>query len=65
LGLAVQILPPIGYIDQPANSFATKFVHMSWNKVRDLAENGSDSEPVFQPKGSPSQGQYKALPSQK
>ncbi|BDA50841.1 pre-mRNA 3' end processing protein WDR33 [Coccomyxa sp. Obi] len=31
---ALKILPPLGYIDQPANSFATKFVHMSWNKVR-------------------------------
>ncbi|EIE19507.1 WD40 repeat-like protein [Coccomyxa subellipsoidea C-169] len=31
---ALRILPPMGYIDQPANSFATKFVHMSWNKVR-------------------------------
>jgi hypothetical protein len=31
--LVVQMLPPVGYIGQPASSFATKFVHMSWNKV--------------------------------
>ena len=32
-----QMLPPCGYVGQPATSYATKFVHVSVNKVRDLA----------------------------
>ena len=30
----MQMLPPAGYVGEPASSFATTFVHMSWNKVR-------------------------------
>ena len=30
----MQLLPPVAYEDCPASSFATKFVHVSTNKVR-------------------------------
>lgn len=33
----MQLLPPCGYIGQPATCYATKFVHVSVNKVRRLA----------------------------
>ena len=32
--MRVQMLPPVGYVGQPASSLATTFVHMSWNKAR-------------------------------
>ena len=34
VNLSVQLLPPVAYVDCPASSFATKFVHVSTNKVR-------------------------------
>ena len=29
----VQMMPPAAYISQPATGCASKFVHLSWNKV--------------------------------
>ena len=33
----MQLMPPAAYISQPATGCASKFVHLSWNKVRFLA----------------------------
>lgn len=34
------MMPPAAYISQPATGCASKFVHLSWNKVHSLATLG-------------------------